>query len=77
MRVAGGRCVGEAFLRHPMYSPRFGNAPCTLWVSLRCVACSMTGGELFDRLVNVGAYSENDARTIFKQVAEGLVYLHA
>ena len=36
----------------------------------------MHGGELFDRIMTRGAYSEADARTRFRQVAEGLLYLH-
>ena len=36
----------------------------------------MSGGELFDRLVRRGAYSEEEARAPFRQVAEGLLYLH-
>ena len=39
-------------------------------------ACSMYGGELFDRLIKRGAYSEEEARQPFRQVAEGLLYLH-
>ncbi len=42
---------------------------------LRC-GCSMSGGELFDRLVQRGAYSEVEARDTFKQFAQGLQYLH-
>jgi serine/threonine protein kinase len=37
---------------------------------------SMYGGELFDRLIKRGAYTEDEARQPFRQVAEGLVYLH-
>ena len=43
-----------------------------------CVAwrCSMRGGELFDRLIQRGAYSEAEARQPFHQVAMALSYLH-
>lgn len=37
----------------------------------------MNGGELFDRLIQRGAYSEDEARTAFRQVAEGLYYIHS
>lgn len=37
----------------------------------------MHGGELFDRLIRQGAYSETDAREPFRQVASALQYLHA
>lgn len=36
----------------------------------------MYGGELFDRLILRGAYTENEARQTFVQVAQGLLYLH-
>jgi hypothetical protein len=36
----------------------------------------MEGGELFDRLIKHGAYSEYDAREAFRQVARGLAYIH-
>ncbi len=38
--------------------------------------CSMPGGELFDRLIKWGVYSEEEAKPLFKQVAEALHYLH-
>jgi hypothetical protein len=37
---------------------------------------SMSGGELFDRLIERGAYSEVVARDMFHQFATGLAYLH-
>jgi hypothetical protein len=36
----------------------------------------MHGGELFDRLIRRGAYSEDEARVSFAQFAKGLAYLH-
>ena len=39
-------------------------------------ASSMYGGELFDRLIRRGAYTEDEARHTFRQVAQGLLYLH-
>ena len=34
------------------------------------------GGELFDRVVQLGTFSEHDAAHIIRQVLEGLEYLH-
>lgn len=36
----------------------------------------VTGGELFDRIVDRGAYSENHAALLFKSLVEGIKYLH-
>jgi len=36
----------------------------------------LTGGELFDRIVSKGSYSEKEAADVVKLVAEGLRYLH-
>lgn len=36
----------------------------------------MPGGELFDRLIERGPYTEQDARLPFKRLAEALAYLH-
>lgn len=35
-----------------------------------------TGGELFDRLVHEGAYSEHDAACLIQEVTDALAYLH-
>lgn len=34
------------------------------------------GGELFDQIVTNGSYSESDARSIVRQVLEGVEYMH-
>eukprot|EP00842_Homolaphlyctis_polyrhiza_P005051 jgi/Hompol1/5547/HPOL_004531-RA len=34
------------------------------------------GGELFDRIVNLGFYGEEDARTLVKNILEAVKYLH-
>jgi calcium/calmodulin-dependent protein kinase I len=34
------------------------------------------GGELFDKIVEIGAYSEGDAVNIVRQVVDGVQYLH-
>eukprot|EP00966_Prymnesium_polylepis_P218767 5062691-Prymnesium_polylepis.1 len=36
-----------------------------------------TGGELFDRIANRGAYSERDAAQLIKTISDALGYLHA
>jgi calcium/calmodulin-dependent protein kinase I len=37
----------------------------------------VTGGELFDRVVEKGSYNERDAARIMKQLLEGIFYLHS
>jgi calcium-dependent protein kinase len=36
----------------------------------------MQGGELFEKIVQRGRYSERDAASIFKQIVSGVEYLH-
>ena len=36
----------------------------------------VTGGELFDRIVQKGSYTEKDASHLIKQVLEAVDYLH-
>lgn len=36
----------------------------------------VTGGELFDRIVQKGSYTEKDASNLIKQVLEGVDYMH-
>lgn len=36
----------------------------------------MTGGELFDRIVEKGSYTEKDASGLIKQVLEAVNYMH-
>ena len=40
------------------------------------VLCSVTGGELFDRILDRGMYSEKDASHVIQQVLEAVGYLH-
>jgi len=37
----------------------------------------VTGGELFDRIVEKGSYSEDDAKTLVKRILRGISYLHS
>ena len=34
------------------------------------------GGDLFDRIVSVGGFTEDDARVFFKQILSGLEHCH-
>ena len=38
--------------------------------------CSVSGGELFDRILDRGMYSEQDASRVIKQVLEAVSFLH-
>jgi serine/threonine protein kinase len=38
--------------------------------------CSVTGGELFDRIVERGSYTEKDASDAVKCILEACAYLH-
>lgn len=37
---------------------------------------SVTGGELFDRIVAKGSYTERDASKLIKQIMEAVDYMH-
>ncbi len=41
------------------------------------ICSSVTGGELFDRIIAKGSYTEKDASILIKQVLEAIDYLHA
>lgn len=38
--------------------------------------CRVSGGELFDRILDKGVYTEKDASTVIKQVLQAVSYLH-
>ncbi|XP_014771973.1 calcium/calmodulin-dependent protein kinase type IV [Octopus bimaculoides] len=44
--------------------------------SLHLVLEYAIGGELFDRIVERGSYSEKDAANVFRQILTGIEYLH-
>lgn len=37
----------------------------------------VTGGELFDRIVQKGSYTEKDAAALLKQILEAVHYMHS
>ena len=39
--------------------------------------CRVTGGELFDRIVDKGSYTEKDASDLVRQILEAVDYLHS
>lgn len=38
---------------------------------------SVTGGELFDRIIAKGSYTEQDASSLCRQILEAVDYLHS
>ncbi len=40
------------------------------------IVCRVTGGELFDRIVEKGSYTEKDAADLMRQVLEAVDYMH-
>lgn len=48
-----------------------------VWVTDVVVStCRVTGGELFDRIMEKGSYTEKDASHLIKQVLEAVDYMH-
>jgi calcium/calmodulin-dependent protein kinase I len=41
-----------------------------------CSSRRVTGGELFDRIVEKGSYTEKDASDLIRQVLEAVDYMH-
>ena len=39
--------------------------------------CSVTGGELFDKIVEKGQYTEKEASAVVKKIIEAVDYLHS
>jgi hypothetical protein len=61
--------------RHPNIVEllRVENTPDTLYIITELVE----GGELFDRICDLGSFSEKDAAGILRQILDALVFLHA
>lgn len=38
--------------------------------------CSVSGGELFDRIIEKGFYTEKDASKLIQQILDAVKYLH-
>lgn len=54
------------------YLTAFIYCPCLWW----CALFRVTGGELFDRIIAKGNYTEQDASSLIRQVLEAVLYLH-
>lgn len=51
----------------------------TIWWNIYYILVphfSVTGGELFDRIVEKGSYTEKDASDLIRQVLEAVDYMH-
>ncbi len=46
-------------------------------MSLFAFAFRVTGGELFDRIIAKGSYTEQDASSLCRQILEAIDYLHS
>jgi len=49
---------------------------CRVMLRSYFVFCRVTGGELFDRIVEKGSYTERDASHLIRQVLEAVDYMH-
>ena len=49
---------------------------CLIHVHVLCFG-SVTGGELFDRIIAKGSYTEQDASSLCRQILEAVDYLHS
>lgn len=44
---------------------------------MKIIVNRVTGGELFDRIVEKGSYTEKDASLLIKQILEAVDYMHS
>jgi len=58
--------------KNVIYMREMFDTPTKLYLMMELV----TGGELFDRIVNRGSYSEKDASEVVRQIVEAIEYLH-
>eukprot|EP00004_Rigifila_ramosa_P021673 TRINITY_DN580_c0_g1_i2.p1 TRINITY_DN580_c0_g1~~TRINITY_DN580_c0_g1_i2.p1 ORF type:complete len:336 (-),score=80.65 TRINITY_DN580_c0_g1_i2:706-1686(-) len=58
--------------RNIIYMREMYDTPTKLYLIMELV----TGGEMFDRIVNRGNYSEKDASDVVRQIANAVAYLH-
>lgn len=58
------------------FSERFNRSSQTSNLFLFFFFNSVSGGELFDRIVEKGFYTEKDASTLIRQVLDAVYYLH-
>ena len=61
---------------HPLLTPLPATPPYPLWPECRVPGCRVSGGELFDRIVEKGFYTERDASRLIFQVLDAVKYLH-
>lgn len=47
------------------------------YVCVCATACSATGGDVFDWILDQGNYTERDASNVIRQVLEAVAYLHS
>jgi len=48
----------------------------TIYRNNRIILHRVTGGELFDRIVEKGSYTEKDASHLIRQILEAVDYMH-
>lgn len=81
-RTPAARCLARpSYFLAQSRSPHSARAPvpCRFGPPALCLLCllsALAGGELFDRIVNMGRYSEEDARYFAFKLLNAVLYLH-